>query len=83
MSRSVGVRPVTEIFKKPVSSQTGLPGAAVPTLHSRGHHGHIMDICGRPVISLKARGHAGSWQEIRAEKPSPEREAIKEPIGLC
>lgn len=42
-----------------------------------------MDICGRPVISLKARGHAGSWQEIRAEKPSPEREAIKEPIGLC
>lgn len=32
---------------------------------------------------LKARGHAGSWQEIRAEKPSPEREAIKEPIGLC
>lgn len=42
----------------------------------------IMGICGRPVISLRDRGHAGSWQDIRTEKPSPEREARKEPIGL-
>jgi hypothetical protein len=40
-------------------------------------------ICGRPAISLKDRGHAGSWQDIRTEKPSPEREARREPIGLC
>lgn len=36
-----------------------------------------MGICGRPVISLKDRGHAGSWHEIRTEKPSPERGSQK------
>lgn len=43
MNRSIGVRPVTETFKKPVSSQTGLLGAAVLTLHSRGHRGHMWE----------------------------------------
>lgn len=47
ISKSRDVGPVTEILQKAgagyVSSDTGLPGAAVPTLHSRGHRGHMWE----------------------------------------